>query len=678
MALLAAQAHTATIHAQTADIEAKLQAVEIKAARVVNRPDGSLIYPKEQQKQSSTNGYTLLQQLTLPNIRIDETAHTLSSIDNRGSIQLRINGIEAGKTEMTALDPKTIARIEFIDNPGVRYGEGIASVINIITHRHGDRGYTAGTDITHAVTTRSGSATAYGKWNTGMSELSLSYDFDYHDSRGNRRNETADYTLNDGTTYTISRNDKAARSRDFDNAVQLKYNLADSSRYVLQTSLNLSFSNTPGNYNRKAIADGADTYTATQHSTTRSTSPVVDIYYHRRIANSQSVTLNTVGTSIRTTARNSYDERTPYAYDVDGTTNSLMSEAIYENRLRDVTLSAGFNFKHKYTRNLYTGDASSAAPIRNNTLYTFTQATGNAGPLRYSAGIGFNHLHYRQQSHNYRYNLWRPKVSAVCPITKSLSISYDFELSSHVSQIAMISDATLRTNSMEWTRGNPDIRPNSVTEHTVKMMYNTHRMMSYLQGYYRMNHRPNMAHYERTADNKFIYTQTNQKQINALDIMAYANYQLIPTRLSVTAYGGLFRCFNYGDDYTHCYTSWNGTIAVNANLGKLTVSAYADSGWRFMEGETRAANGAATSIKASYNAGNWQIALIWQQPFNSNCQLFESQLCNKYIGKTTVINSTDAGNRLSVNMAWRIHKGRKYHSIQRKINQKDSETGIIH
>lgn len=142
----------------------ELGEVEVKADRIIHKTDGLLLYPSEQQKASSRSGYSLLQQLTLPNIRVDEVTHSISAIDQRGSVQIRINGIIADKAEMLSLDPKSIRKIDFIDNPGVRYGDGIAYVIDITTRR-ADNGYTLGTSLTQALTTRDGDYTVYGKWN---------------------------------------------------------------------------------------------------------------------------------------------------------------------------------------------------------------------------------------------------------------------------------------------------------------------------------------------------------------------------------------------------------------------------------------------------------------------------------------------------------------------------------
>lgn len=307
----------------------ELGEVEVKADRIIKKTDGMLLYPSEQQKTSSRSGYSLLQQLTLPNIRVDEVGHTISAIDQRGSVQIRINGIIVDKAEMLSLDPKSIRTIHFIDNPGVRYGDGIAYVIEITTRR-ADNGYTLGTSFTQALTTRQGDYTVYGKWNTGKSELSLNYSIGYQNYRDLRTEETAHYHLNDGSVYTIQRNDLDSRNQSLNNQLKLTYNLADSTRYVFQASLSGDFSHVPDNFNQKQIVDGEQTYTALEQQQSRSGSPVLDLYYFQQFTPRQSLTLNAVGTYIGTRSSDSYDEGSPYRYDVDGRTYSLLSEAIYE------------------------------------------------------------------------------------------------------------------------------------------------------------------------------------------------------------------------------------------------------------------------------------------------------------------------------------------------------------
>ena len=192
--------------AQDVDKTVTLNEVTVKAAKVVNKPDGMVLYPTDAQKQSSNNGYSILEKLSLANLRIDNINHSITAIDNRGSIQIRINGIVVDKSEMLALDPKNITKIDFINNPGVRYGDGIAYVVDIITRRK-ESGYTVGTDLTSALTTLHGDGMVYGKWNRGKSEWSLSYDLSGYRTKGSKSKQSAEYTLTDGSIHRIERND---------------------------------------------------------------------------------------------------------------------------------------------------------------------------------------------------------------------------------------------------------------------------------------------------------------------------------------------------------------------------------------------------------------------------------------------------------------------------------------
>ena len=655
----------------------ELGEVEIKAAKVIHKPDGQIIYPTETQKNASHSGYSILQKLSLPNIRVDEVSQSLSAIDGRGSIQLRINGIIVGREEMLALSPGSISRIDFIDNPGVRYGEGIAYVINILTRR-ADSGYTVGIDLAQALTAKSGNDLIYGKWNAGNSELSLSYNFGYKDFKGNRTHETAHYLLTDGSTHTIERNDLASRSRNFNNGLQLKYNLADSADYVFQASLKADFSHIPNNYNRKRIIEEDEQYIATQRERNRSSSPVLDLYFFKQLTPRQSLTLNAVGTYIATSLRSSYDEGAPYAYRVEGKTYSLMSEAIYENRLKPFTFTAGANYMQKYTKNKYTGDVNSVNPMHNRSVYAFAEIKGKLGLIRYVAGVGGSYLDYRQQAHDYQYWLFRPKASVAYNPVQAVQLKYDFQISEHVSRVAMISNTSIRNNSMEWTLGNPDIRPNREQAHTFQVSYTHPRFQSFVQAYGKRCHQPNMATYIRTEDNRFVYTQLNQKEIDVLNLMLYANGWIVPDKLSIALSGTLFRCFNFGEDYTHCKTFYSGTANVQAYLGKLTLSAFMDSGFRFLEGETEGFNGSFVSLNASYRYKNLNLSLAWQQPFRNRYKQFQSDVYNRYVRKTTALHCRDLGNFVSLNIAWKFSQGRAYKDVRRNIEQKaDKDTGIL-
>ena len=635
-----------------------------------------IVYPTDAQKQASNNGYSILEKLTLTNIRIDNINHTITAIDNRGSVQLRVNGIVVGKQEMLALNPKDIAKIDFINNPGVRYDESIGYVIDIVTRRS-ESGYTIGTDVTSALTTLQGDGSVYGKWNRGKSEWSLSYDVSGYKNKGEKSKQLSQYTLTDGSIYTIERNDVESLSKAIAHDTKLTYNWSDSTATVFQTSLSGAFNNTPDNYNIKDITDGSRQYQATSREHNKSLSPVLDIYFFRQFTPRQSITANAVSTYISTQTGSYYDEGTPYQYDVDGKTASLLTEVIYENRLKPFTLSTGLNYSYKHTKNDYLGDASALTNTNNNRLYAFAEIKGMLQPLHYTLGAGASYIHYTQNGHRYNFWTFHPKASLTYQINKSMQLSYTYRMQDVVSRIAMTSDAMVRTNSMEWTVGNPDLKPSHVMEHRLQFSYNTNRLQTSVDGYYKQCLKPNMAHYERTDDNKFIYTQINQKEIDVLDAMAYAGYWLLPEKLQIAAYGGVNRCFNYGNDYTHCYTSWYYVGSITAYLGKFTLQGYIDNGNRFLEGESKGYNGAYSVLKAAYSWRDWQFSLSWANPFKSNYKSYENELLNRNLYKHTIGYSKDSGNLVTLNVSWRLSRGSKHKSAEKKINLRDTDNGII-
>ncbi len=664
-------------YAQNEEKSVTLDEVIVKSAKIVNKADGQMIYPTNAQKNASNNGYSILQKLTLPNIRVDNVAHSVSAIDNRGDVQIRINGIVVSKEEMLALDPKLISKIDFINNPGVRYGDEVAYVVNIITKRD-DSGYTIGTDVTPTLTSWQGDGMVYGKWNSGKNEFSASYDFSGHKLKGMQVNEVANYTLNDESIYTIERTDVETLRKGYEHDMKLSYSYADSTALVFHLSLSDKIGNTPGNYSIRDVVDGSSCYASANRNSSKFNSPILDLYFFRQLTTRQSITANTVGTFISTKNTNYHDEGGPYKYDVNGKTASALSEVVYENGiLPQLTFSTGLNHRYKYTKNDYIGDASALTKMSQNSLYAFTEIKGLHKDFRYSLGLGASYIHYNQNKHKYDFWTFRPKATLAYNITQYMQLNYTLQMSDRASRIAMINDAIIQTNSMEMTVGNPDLNPSRDIDQSLSLSYSTSRWYAAIDAFYRHCNKPNMAHYERTPDDKFIYTQINQKEIDLLRTSAYASYWILPEKLQAAAYGGLQRCFNYGNDYSHFYTSWFYVGNITAYLGNYTLQAYIDNGNRFLEGERKGYSGAYAALKASYRHKDLQFSLTWANPFISKYKSEEGEILNCNLHKLTTVYDRNSGNSLTLNVSWRMSRGKKHKSAEKTINLKDTDDGIM-
>lgn len=466
--------------------------------------------------------------------------------------------------------------------------------------------------------------------------------------------------------------------------MQLKYNLADSASYVFQASLSAAFSNQPRRTDEILVSEASFESVVHRRNKSRNFTPVLDLYFFHQLGKHQSLTADVLGTYIRTKGDYYEDEGEPYAYQVEGKTYSMISEAIYENRLKPFTFSAGFHMNWKYMDNHYLGDAASENGIHSSGAYGFAQIKGSlfqtdggAARLNYVAGFGLSNQTYRQGEDHYSFWLPRPKVSLAYQISLAFQLRYDFELSQYISQIAMVSDTRIRKNSMEWTVGNPSLKPNSMHEHVLTLSFSKPRISSDLSVDYRINRHCNLAKYTRTEDNQFLYTQENQPHCNILYLTDYTRFDIIPDHLALTASASINRFFNKGDEYSHFYTGYNYGGTLQGYWGRWSVTLYGDSGWNFMEGENIGHNAPAFQTSISYHLGNFDFTLTTQNLFMAHPKEYSAEIVNAMVKKQACGRNSSVGNFVMLGVAWNINRGKEYRKIEKSISNRERETGIL-
>ena len=126
----------------------ELDEVTVEASAWVRKADRNLLFPNAQQIKQSSNGLQLLQMLQIPGVIINPTDNSIALAD-KNEVSLRINGRPVDNKDIQALSPEQIVRVEYIDNPGVRYGE-VGAVIDFIVKNPTSGGSFMG-DLTQSV-----------------------------------------------------------------------------------------------------------------------------------------------------------------------------------------------------------------------------------------------------------------------------------------------------------------------------------------------------------------------------------------------------------------------------------------------------------------------------------------------------------------------------------------------
>lgn len=671
-----------------------LKEVVVKGERVTNRDNTLHLLPTQEQKDASTNAYGLLSRLALPNVTVDEVTKSITVPPSLGAIQIRVNDIVADRHDLTALDPKDVRYVDFIKNPGVRYGQGVTFVVNIVTNKR-RRGYTVGAELMQTLTTERTGGEAFAKFNSGKSELGVHYSFGFSDMKKLEYEEKAEYTMPDNSVYNISRTDNSWRRRNVSHDLQLQYSLADSSRYTLQATLCVLVSRVPRDTRTRTETQDGMSEAFAIGSTDDTKAAVADLYFNYNLTKRQSLTANATGNYTLSDYAYAYGGASPYAYTSRGKTRTLYAEAIYENRLRPFTLSAGVTFDHNQTDISYHGDTEASNNILTQSLYAFAQVKGRLADLSYTAGTGVSYLHYRQGAERYRYWLLRPELQLSWSPWRPFTLTYNLQMRMDAPRLAYLGDAVVRNNAMELTVGNPDIHPNRIVEQTLTASLQLPSLYTSVSTHYRSHINTWMQKIERvqTASDEqtsrqavygnvpndvvFLFSRANQRRISMFYVDNYTRYELLPGKLSLMFFGGLYRCFNYGDDYTHHSSAFNWGAGADAYLGRLSLSAHVDNGWNFLEGETKGIGTYTYYLTAAYRIGNFNVSLYWQHCLQNRVEAHHSELLNRYVHKSMRMYNGDMGNMLTLSLSWRLTKGRERKAVSRNDMRRGGDTGII-
>ena len=646
--------------AQTAD-SLSLKEVVVEGARVVSKADGQVIYPTDEQKEASATVYGVLAKVGLQGVRVDEVMHTLTPLDDRGSVEVRLNGIPATASDLLRVAPSDILRIEYSDSPGVRHGRDVGRVVNLVV-RVPVSGYAATAGV--------GSDNVYVRANRGKGELGLDYGVAYRRFGDVRREETARYLMPDNTVRTIVRRDVGGLQSAVSHSVGLTYSLRPDSALAVQARLRADISRSPHDDSRRLVAGSGGETEARQRQAGRSVTPVADVFLDARLGGRSRLTASVAATLDDSRSDSYYDEWAPYAYNKHRRSYRFDGEAVLESNFRPFTASLGLLCSQRYDAEDYGGDVAASDRSRTSDVYAFAQLKGRLWRIDYVAGLGVSTYYFRRNALSHRFTLLRPKLTVQYPLARRLKLHYDIELSEYMSRMAATGSAAIMVNSMEADEGNPGLRPYRRVEQSLRLSYDAARLSASLQATYRVNRDCNMERYSRRTDaagnTVFVRTQANGGDCNMFYATGYCRADIVARRLSLTAGGGLYRFINIGADYRHFYTAFNGSMSVAAYFGKLTLTAAADNGWRFMEGESRGRQGGAVYMTVAYQLGRFSLAAYWQHPLRSTVTSESTELMNRFVSKSIANRNGNLGNLLGISISWTMEKGRKYEAISRQ------------
>lgn len=660
----------------------QLDEVTVTAANIVNRADRKIVFPNKQQLAASTNGVNLLQALMLPRIQVNPMTRDIS-VSGGGSVQLCLNGAKVDAKDISALQPNDIIRIEYLENPGLRYGDAEA-VLNYITRRY-ETGGSVSLDMMNSPHVVFHNDEMSAKLNHKKSEFGLSYYASPRDFYKCWRTNEESFLFEDGTSLHRYEKGQPGHLQKLNHGGALTYNYRESEKYLLNAKLGYWGYSVPHiDYKSELYTiEYPDQVTDMRDNTDENTHrPYIDLYYQHSLKNKQFLALNLVGTYINTESKRSYREMynnallTDIYSGVKGNKYSVIGEGIYEKGFEKGRLSAGLKHSQAFSENTYDGNLAYKTEMKQSDTYLYAEFQGKWQKLNYSLGAGVTRSWLKQKGEDgYQTYTFRPRFSFRYAFSDNFYARLNGSLVNNPPALSELSAVEQLIDSMQIQRGNPDLNPYNRYQTDLYMEYRKGKVTLGFSSRYQNGPEAIM---ESTfiEDNLFVHTYENQDGFQYLNGELSLRAGMLWNILQFSLSGGVNRYWSDGKDYRHTYTNWYYRAEVMGQYKHLMAMFSINNRRNSFWGEKMSSGENVHVLLVRYNYKQISVGGGMINPFANNYKRI-SENWNKHVSsyKENFIN--ESSRTFFLTLAWNFRFGRKYQSDGKKIYNQDNDSGVM-
>ena len=657
-----------------------LDDVVVSGDAVVKKSDRQMIMPTQEQKRAATNGVNLLQHMPISRITInplDKTIKTTLGDD----VQLRINGVEVTREEINAIRPSDVIRVEYHDNPGLRYG-GTAAVLDYIIKKKESGGNVAG-DFTNGITHLGyGQYNLSAKYNWKKSAISTVASWQRRDLEWTRENYE-DFVYPD---YTIHNKELGAPTKvkfDYMNFV-LNYNRTDE-RGVFNVALRNRYDDKPNAVTDRSstLYQGDKIYSVSDKLQERSYIPSLDIYYQLNLKNDQYLYFDIVGTYINSRSNRQYSmaeigsvDNTPAIISqTEGDKYSIIGEAIYERPLGKGKMTTGFKHTQAYMNNVYDGNISSKVSMNTAESYLFAEYNQKIDRFTYTLGVGGMRTWYQQGDLSQEKYILRPTITLSYNAPKNFYFRYRGYMSGYSPSLSELSDVTQEIDIYQIRRGNPNLHSATYVSNSLTASWKCEYVSIEMYGRHIYDHKPIME--ETLFENeRFVRTMANQKGFHRLNFES--TIQIYPWKEYIMIKLNPFfnRYISNGNTYTHTHSNFGFRGSIIGKYKKWIAMAEMNTSSHDLWGETLSRGEALHSIAVGYNHDKFSIQGMILNPFTKRYEQGVDNLSSLAPNRQLAY-STQLSQIVMLNVSFNLGFGKQNNSGRKKINNSDTDSGIL-
>ncbi len=600
----------------------ELQEIVIRAPKVIRKADMDVYHPSKSAVEHSQNGLQLLNNLMIPTLTVSDALGTIQAAGQ--SVQVRINGRESSIEQVRTLLPETIKRVEWIDNPGLRYG-GANYVLNFIVSNP-TVGGSFMAQARPALNQAWGFYMADAKFNTGRSQWEVGGNFKLTNKIKTHRDYTETFTYSDGTTLT---RDETSRGGTMDNSfanawASYSYIKPDTTVFMAEFGLFHKLTDKFLYNGLLSLSDGSDDILLTDSHGDKGGTPSLSLYWQQNLAHKQMFIVNFNSSFYFGRSYSDYIEQLPGAasYLTDIHTNikdrnqAYAIEADYIKNWRNGRFTAGASYTANRNRSQYESLGGDIFHQRQDKIYIFAEYFHRFGKWTATAGMGVQYTDFLFKETNQGTHTWNPRPQAT--ITYSLNQNHNFRLNftswQSTPSLAETNIVPQQLDGFQWRVGNQNLKTANSYMLTFRYGFNLPRVSGSfgVRAFTSPNAITPLLQWE---GDKLITTYENSRGLQNLSFFLAPQIEVIPNWLMASGYIQFRMERMRGTGYTHHSNAWSGNANIQLMHWGFVLSGQYVRAQRDLWGEKISWGENLNIIDFSYNWKSWQFSAGVIMPF---------------------------------------------------------------
>ena len=600
----------------------ELNEVIVRAPKVIRKADMDVYYPSQSAVENSRNGMQLLTHLMIPSLTVTDALGTIKAAGQ--SVQLRINGRKASVDQVKALLPASVKRVEWIDNPGLRYN-GASYVLNFIV-ANPTLGGSLHAEGRQALNTPWGDYFVDSKFNTGLSQFEVGGMFKLTNKFKSHRDYKETFRYPSGNSLTRTESPLSGHADNTFGRLWSSYSYIkpDTTTFYLEASADPTFSDDRMSKGLLSLSDGGEEIVLTESNGNKGVTPKLSAYLEHHLANRQTIVVDLNGSFYIGKSYSDYIEQKP-GLSVDLTDIHTMIkdrnqayalETNYIKRWDNSRLTAGASYTANRNRSVYENLGGKIFHQRQDKAYIFAEYFQRIDKVTLTAGLGTQYTHYLFKESNQGNHSWnlRPQATISYRLNQLHRFRLSFQSWQSAPSLAESNVAPQQIDGFQWRIGNPDLKTSNSYMMSFRYDFNFPRIAGTF-GLRAFNSPNAITPYLYWKDDKLITSYENSRGLQNLTFFLSPQIEVIPDWIMASGHIQYRVERMRGRDYRLYNHNWSGNLNVMLSHWGFELAGQYVRAQHDLWGEKISWGENLSIVQLSYNWKNWQFGAGVIMPF---------------------------------------------------------------